>query len=167
MILIFLSSLNENKKLAHALQEQLAQLGQKNTIINLVDLDLPLYTSYKEEHDGIPPAIYKLITQMQSASAYLFVTPEYNYSIPPMLTNAIAWISRSDGDFRSNFTHKFIQLATHSGSGGSDVMNAMRSQFSRLGAIVMPREIITNYNNPLRIDSSKRILASFVEFIKT
>jgi NAD(P)H-dependent FMN reductase len=165
MILIFLSSLNENAKLAHTLQEQLEELGQKSTIIHLVDLDLPLYTSYKEEHDGIPPAIDELTKQMQSASAYLIVAPEYNFSIPPILTNAIAWISRSNSDFRSNFANKPIQLATHSGSGGSDVMNAMRTQLTRLGAIVMPREILTNYNTPLQRESSYKILNSLVKFI--
>ncbi len=165
MILIFLSSLNENRKLARILQEQLVEMGQTCALVDLVELDLPLYTSEREERQGIPPAIYELTAQMQKAQGYLFVVPEYNYSIPPVLTNAIAWISRSDSDFRSNFTNRYIQLATHSGSGGSDVMNAMRTQFTRLGAIVMPREIITNLKTPLRPQSSERILHDFISSI--
>ncbi len=54
MYLIFVASLNENMKLANTLQGQLKELGKESQIINLVDLDLPMYDSFKEEHDGIP-----------------------------------------------------------------------------------------------------------------
>jgi len=45
-------------------------------------------------------------------------------------------------------------------------MNAMRAQFTKLGSIVMPREIITTYEKPLRDESSKRILEQFISIIK-
>lgn len=166
MYLIFVASLNENMKLANTLQDQLIELGKESQIINLVDLDLPMYDSFKEEHDGIPKKIGTLIEDMKNASAYVFVSPEYNFSLPPVLVNTVAWISRVGDDFREVFTLKPIQLATHSGGGGSDVSNAMRSQFSKLGSLVMPREIITTYQTPLREDSSKRILEQFVQVAK-
>ena len=166
MILIFVSSLNENMKLANNLQEQLKDLGKESEIINLVELNLPMYDSLKEERDGIPAKIDSLIKKMEGASGYLFVTPEYNFSLPPVLVNTIAWVSRVGDDFRKLFTLKTIQLSTHSGGGGSDVVNAMRSQFVRLGSIVMPREIITTYQSPLRVASSKKILAQFVTQLK-
>ena len=166
MTLIFVASLNENMKLAGVLKRQLESLGKKSKIINLVDLELPMYDSYKEEHDGIPAKINDLIDEMKKADAYVFVSPEYNFSLPPVLVNAIAWVSRVGEDFREVFTLKTIQLATHSGGGGSDVSNAMRTQFTKLGSIVMPREIITTYKSPLKEDSSERILKQFVEFVK-
>lgn len=166
MILIFVSSLNENMKLATNLQGQLKELGKESEIINLVDLNLPIYDSLKEERDGIPSQIDDLITKMEGTSGYLFITPEYNFSLPPVLVNTIAWVSRVGDDFRELFTLKTIQLSTHSGGGGSDVTNAMRSQFTKLGSIVMPREIITTYKNPLRPESSKNILTQFVDLLK-
>jgi len=166
MTLIFVASLNENMKLANSLKKQLESLGKSGEIINLVDLDLPMYDSFKEEHDGIPKKILDLIEQMKKADGYIFVSPEYNYSLPPVLVNTVAWISRVGDDFRELFTLKTIQLATHSGGGGSDVTNAMRTQFTKLGSIVMPREIITTYQSPLREDSSLRILKQYVNFIK-
>ncbi len=166
MILIFVSSLNENMKLASNLQGQLKELGEESEIINLVDLNLPMYDSLKEERDGVPSRIDALIKKMSGASGYLFVTPEYNFSLPPVLVNTIAWVSRVGDDFRELFTLKTIQLSTHSGGGGSDVTNAMRSQFTRLGSIVMPREIIATYQNPLRPESSKKILEQFVDLLK-
>ena len=166
MILIFVSSLNENMRLANNLQSQLEELGKKSEIINLVDLNLPMYDSLKEERDGIPKEVHNLIKKMEGASGYLFVTPEYNFSLPPVLVNTVAWVSRVGDDFRELFTLKTIQLATHSGGGGTNVISAMRSQFTRLGSIVMPREIITTYQNPLRPDSSKNILNQFIIFLK-
>lgn len=166
MILIFVSSLNENMKLASNLQGQLKELGRESEIINLVDLNLPMYDSLKEERDGIPVQINDLIRKMKGTSGYLFITPEYNFSLPPVLVNTIAWVSRVGDDFRELFTLKTIQLATHSGGGGSDTINAMRTQFTRLGSIVMPREIITTFQSPLQPESSKKILTQFVSLLK-
>lgn len=164
MYLILVASLNENMKLANILQEQLKEFGKDSKIINLVDLNLPMYDSFKEEHDGIPSQIAPLMDEMENADGYIIVSPEYNYSLPPVLVNAIAWISRVGDDFRRVFTLKVIQLATHSGGGGNDVSNAMRSQLTKLGSLVMPREIITTYQTPIRTDSSEKILKQFIKF---
>ena len=165
MILIFVSSLNENMKLAKKLQEQLRELEKDSEIINLVNLNLPMYDSIKEEQDGIPKELDEIMKKMQNSEAYVFVSPEYNFSLPPAHVNFVAWVSRTGDDFRKLFSMKKIQLATHSGGGGSDVSNAMRNQFTKLGSIVMPREIITTYQIPLKEDSSKRILKTFVDFL--
>mgnify|MGYP000314734157 CR=1 FL=1 len=164
MYTILVASLNENMKLAKVLQQHLSELNQKSEIVNLVELELPMYDSLKEEQNGIPTIIQELNQKMIRASGYIVVAPEYKYSIPPVLTNVIAWISRSSDDFREVFTNKFVQLATHSGGGGSDVMNAIRSQLNKLGSVVVPREIITTYQKPLDKDGSKRIIEQFVTF---
>lgn len=163
MYTIFVASLNENMKLAKTLQELLTSLGKDSEIINLVELGLPMYDSGKEEKDGIPKKVNSLIEKMDKAEGYIFVSPEYNFSLPPVLVNTIAWISRVEDDFRKLFTLKTIQLATHSGGGGSDVSNAMRNQFTKLGSIIAPRDIITTYKLTLNRDSSKRILKQFID----
>lgn len=166
MILIFVASLNENAKLANTLQAQLNENSIKSEIINLIDLNLPMFDSKKETEDGIPQTALDLSKKMKDATGYIFVSPEYNFSVPPVLVNMIAWVSRIGDDFRDLFTLKKIQLATHSGSNGIDLLNVLRNQFTRLGSLVMPREIVTSYANPLREDSSKRILDQFSNFIK-
>ncbi len=162
MYLIFVSSLNENMKLANSIKYQMEEDNKAIEIINLVDLELPLYDSRKEDRDGIPGKIGELVELMKKANGYIFVAPEYNYCLPPVLANFVAWVSRYGEDFREVFQMKKIQLATHSGSGGNDLMNAMRIQFTRLGAIVMPREIITNFQKPLKVESSKKIVKQFI-----
>ncbi|WP_321469215.1 NAD(P)H-dependent oxidoreductase [Halarcobacter sp.] len=166
MILIFVASLNENVKLAQKLQTQLNDKKIESEIINLVELNLPMYDTDKEQNDGIPQKALELSEKMKKASGYIFVSPEYNFSVPPVLVNMIAWVSRIGDDFRELFSLKKIQLATHSGSNGIDLMNSLRAQFTRLGSIVMPREIVTSYTNPLREDSSDRILDHFSSLIK-
>jgi chromate reductase len=55
--------------------------------------DLPLYNE-DIRAQGFPPAAQRLRQQIAAADALLFVTPEYNYSMPGVLKNAIDWASR-------------------------------------------------------------------------
>lgn len=63
--------------------------------------DLPLYSQdYDEDY---PPEAVALKRAIESSDAVLFVTPEYNRSIPGGLKNAIDWASRPWG--RNSFDH--------------------------------------------------------------
>ncbi|WP_368031223.1 NADPH-dependent FMN reductase [Arcobacter sp. s6] len=166
MVLILVASLNENIKLANTIKNKLDKQNIDSKIIKLVELELPMYDTLKEQNDGIPQLALDLAEEMEKASAYIFVSPEYNFGVPPVLVNTIAWISRIGDNFRKLFTMKKIQLATHSGSNGQDLLNALRSQFTRLGAVVMPREIIATYQKTCNEDSLERILSQFTNFIK-
>lgn len=58
--------------------------------------DLPLYN---QDDDGNPgPAVKRLKAEVAAASALLFVTPEYNRSIPGVLKNALDHASRPYGE---------------------------------------------------------------------
>ena len=58
--------------------------------------DLPLYN---QDHDGNPSApVQRLKAAIASADGVLFVTPEYNRSIPGVLKNALDSASRPYGD---------------------------------------------------------------------
>jgi NAD(P)H-dependent FMN reductase len=165
MILIFVASLNENMKLAKLIKQKLQNENKDVEIINLIDLDIPMYDTKKEQNDGIPQIIVELEKKMAVAEGYIFVSPEYNFSLPPVLVNMIAWISRIGDDFRKLFMMKKIQLATHSGSNGQDVLNAMRNQFTRLGAIVAPREVLTTYEKSANEQSIQRILKQYLTLL--
>ncbi len=166
MVLIFVASLNENMNLANIIKNKLANKNIDSKIINLVDLNLPMYDTFKEQNGGIPKLAQDLALEMENAKAYIVVTPEYNYGVPPVLVNMIAWVSRIGENFRKLFTLKKIQLASYSGSNGQDVLNSLRNQFTRLGAIVMPREIISTYEKKCKDDSLERILSQFEILIK-
>lgn len=55
--------------------------------------DLPVYDADLETAGPVAPAI-RLRAQIAAADAVLFATPEYNYSVPGGLKNAIDWVSR-------------------------------------------------------------------------
>jgi chromate reductase len=50
---------------------------------------------YNQDEEGNPPQrVRELKERIRAADAVLFVTPEYNYSVPGVLKNAIDWASR-------------------------------------------------------------------------
>ena len=55
--------------------------------------DIPLYNEDVREQ-GWPPSVERLRRQIAEADALIFSTPEYNYSVPGVLKNAIDWASR-------------------------------------------------------------------------
>ncbi|MEJ8545367.1 NADPH-dependent FMN reductase [Brevibacillus borstelensis] len=56
--------------------------------------DLP---HYDQDIENDPPeAVKEFKSKVAAADAVLWVTPEYNYSIPGVLKNAIDWLSRVD-----------------------------------------------------------------------
>ncbi len=56
--------------------------------------DLPMYHQ-DEQAAGFPAAAERVIAQVRAADAVLFATPEYNWSIPALLKNAIDWVARA------------------------------------------------------------------------
>ena len=55
--------------------------------------DLPLYDADLQAQ-GFPAAVTALAGKIAGADGLIIVTPEYNYSIPGVLKNAIDWLSR-------------------------------------------------------------------------
>jgi chromate reductase, NAD(P)H dehydrogenase (quinone) len=61
--------------------------------------DLRGIPPYDGDQESPPPErVTQLKTAIRAADGTLFVTPEYNYSIPGVLKNAIDWASRPYGD---------------------------------------------------------------------
>src|SRR6187551_3057251 len=55
---------------------------------------LPFYNADMQEASGFPPAAEDLAAAIRAADGVLFVSPEYNWSMPGALKNAIDWVSR-------------------------------------------------------------------------
>ncbi|HLN18845.1 MAG TPA: NAD(P)H-dependent oxidoreductase [Patescibacteria group bacterium] len=51
----------------------------------------------QDEENNPPEAVRELKEKIKAADAILFATPEYNYSVPGVLKNAIDWASRPYG----------------------------------------------------------------------
>ena len=55
--------------------------------------DLPFYNA---DISPEPPQVVRLAEKIKTSQGVLFFSPEYNYSIPGVLKNAIDWLSRNE-----------------------------------------------------------------------
>lgn len=160
---ILVASSNNNQKLALKIEEIALQNNCEIELINLVDLNLPLYNTKEEEKNGIPQVAVDLATKILNLKAFIVIAPEYNGVMPAVLNNAMAWTSRATKEWREAFDEKVVALATHSGGGGTKVLQAMRIMFQHLGANVLAREILTTYEKPLNEDSAHNVVKQLVK----
>jgi chromate reductase, NAD(P)H dehydrogenase (quinone) len=120
-----LATASINRKLAKAL----VRLAPKELEMQEISFrDLPLY-SYDYDAD-FPPAARAFKAAIADVDAVLFVTPEYNRSIPGGLKNAIDWASRPYGT--NSFTRKpSAVIGTSPGAIGTAVaQQSLRSVLS-------------------------------------
>lgn len=163
-VTIFSSTSNNNLKLAQQLEQLLKEKGVKVTLFDLEAMELPLY-SPSAEQKGVPELAQNMTNSLKNSTGVIFVAPEYNGSIPPNMTNMVAWVSRSSEDWREGFNNKFALVATHSGGGGQKVLEAMRKQLEHVGATVLARSILTTYSKPAKEESLHQILDQFCKYI--
>lgn len=73
------------------------QLAPEMARVEIFELDgIPVFN--QDEEGNLPDRVKALKAAVRAADAILIVTPEYNYSVPGMLKNAIDWASRPYGD---------------------------------------------------------------------
>jgi chromate reductase len=66
----------------------------ENTKFSIADISrLPFYNSDVEQL-GLPDMVGNLRAQVAAADAIIFAVPEYNFSLPGVLKNALEWLSR-------------------------------------------------------------------------
>jgi len=81
-----------NKKLMHALDK----LNHPKLKFNILDLtEVPLFN--QDNENNLTDAVAHLKKEIHSSDGVLFVTPEYNRSIPGVLKNVIDWGTRPPG----------------------------------------------------------------------
>lgn len=73
------------------------ELVPAGAVLDLIELHgIPVFD---QDNEMVPPAsVLAFKKQILAADAILFATPEYNYSVPGGLKNAIDWASRPYGD---------------------------------------------------------------------
>ncbi len=82
------------------------------TSLEIVDLaPLPFFNEDLEA-EGIPQVVADFKQKIAAADALLIVTPEYNYSIPPVLKNALDWASRGGESPLSGKTTAIMSAST-------------------------------------------------------
>lgn len=119
---------------------------------------IPLYNEDVREQ-GFPPAVQQLREQIAAADALIIATPEYNYSIPGVLKNAIDWASRPP---EQPFENKPIALmgATPGGFGTSRSQYHLRQVFIYLNGLLLNRPEVMISSAPSKFDAQGKLIDS-------
>jgi chromate reductase len=114
--------------------------------------EFPIYNFDDQESRGIPPAVQTLADAIRAADGVIFNSPEYNYSIPGGLKNAIDWVSRvKDQPFAGKPVA--IQSAANGILGGGRMQYDLRRAMIFLDAATMNKPEIFIGNASTRIDA--------------
>jgi chromate reductase len=138
---------------------------------------IPLYNADIQEASGFPPAVEDLAGAVRSADGVIIVTPEYNWTIPGALKNALDWVSRMPNQ---PFKEKpvAIQSASQGPVGGARMQYHMRMALTYMNAFVFgtpevfvglaqnkfDKESLELTDQPTK-DIIKQQLAAFAKFI--
>ena len=164
-LLVITASNAENLKLAKRFLEAGKELNYSCELLDLTESkhDLPIFNPRHNSKDKAPENLKSINSQMERHSHWVICAPEYNGSIPPILTNAIAWLSVQGKDFRSLFNERPIAIASFSGGGCMELLLSMRIQLTHLGALVLGRQLATNQS---KIAEDKSINAIINQLLK-
>ena len=120
------------------------------TRISLADYPLPIYDGDLEASSGVPKHALNLKRMIASHHGVLIVTPEYNSSLPPLVKNAIDWVSRVN-DGQEGRGHVFrgrafaIAAASNGRLGGTRCLEALRLVLSACRALVIPSQLALSH----------------------
>lgn len=124
-----------NRALGELAAVSLEAQGASVARVDLADFDLPLYSAALEAN-AFPADALKLKALFAAQDGLLFVSPEYNGSLPPLLKNAIDWASRPTGD------ESLIALTAYRGKAAA-IMSASLSPFGGLRGLMHLRQILS------------------------
>src|SRR3977135_239707 len=139
-----------NAKLAAAAAQEFVRAGAGVTRISLGDFPLPIYACALQSKAGVPKNAVNLKRMIGAHHGVLIVTPEYNSSLPPLLKNAVDWVSRVQDAHETRgqvFRERAFAIAAASESrlGGTRALAALRLILSACGATVIPNQLALSF----------------------
>lgn len=128
------------------------QLAPPDARVEIFDIDgIPGFNQDDEAH---PPAkVTELKSRVRAADAILFVTPEYNYSVPGVLKNAIDWASRPYGDSAWDGKPVAVMGASIGATGTARAQYHLRQSFVFLNMYPLNRPEVMIGNAAERFDA--------------
>ena len=126
--------------------------------VTLSTFDISGIPSFNQDDELTPPAaVVDLKRRIRAADALLFVTPEYNYSIPGVLKNAIDWASRPYGDNAWSGKPAAIMGASVGTLGTARAQYHLRQIFVNINVVTINQPEVMIANAPERFDREGRL----------
>ena len=107
--------------------------------------DIPIY-NFDTQSAGFPASVTTWADAIRSADGVIIVSPEYNWTIPGGLKNAIDWTSRLKDD---PFKGKPVAMQSCAGGllGGARLQQHLRSSLTAVEAVILIRpEVFVNFS---------------------
>lgn len=130
-----------NRKLLAVAVAETRAAGAEVTLVDLNELELPLYHGDLEDAQGMPANATKLLDLLTQHQGLLIASPEYNSFITPLLKNTLDWLSRADDN---PFPGKVAAVVSASPGqlGGVRSMQHARHLLLHLGCHVIPAQCL-------------------------
>src|SRR6266478_216870 len=162
---------SHNAKLASVAAYEFAQAGVDVTRISLGDFPLPIYDGDLQTKSGVPKNAVNLKRMIGAHHGVLFVTPEYNSSVPPLLKNTIDWITRVQDAPESRgqvFRERPFAIAAASEGrlGGTRALASLRLILSACHATVIPKQLALSFANQAYDDMDRLKNPADIEALK-
>jgi chromate reductase len=140
--------------------------------------EFPLYDADTQDSPGIPAAVHTLAEAVRAADGVIFNSPEYNFSMPGGMKNALDWVSRVANQ---PFAGKpvALQSAANGTLGGGRMQYDLRRSMIFLDAMTLNKPEIFIGNCSQKIDAKtgqitdqqtvgfiQQQLAAFAKFIE-
>jgi NAD(P)H-dependent FMN reductase len=97
-LLAFAASLRRdsyNRKLIDLASQIARDAGVTVDVADFAEFDMPFYNGDVQKVSGLPPGALELHQRIAESDGMMIASPEYNYSFPGTLKNALDWISRA------------------------------------------------------------------------
>jgi len=153
-----------------ALLRVAAELMPKNAVFEVFDLaGIPLFNQDLETQPPEEVKVFK--AKVKAADAILIATPEYNYSIPGVLKNAIDWASRPYPDNAFDEKPVAIMGASTGMLGTARAQYHLRQCFVFLNIHTVNKpEVMVNYapekfdaDGRLKDEKARRLIGDLIE----
>jgi chromate reductase, NAD(P)H dehydrogenase (quinone) len=139
-LLAFAASLKReslNRRLIKLAVELAREAQVEVDLADFREFDMPLYDADLQSSAGFPEGARELARRIEAADGLMIASPEYNYSLPGTLKNAIDWVSRMK-PMPLRGKHGVLLAASTSLVGGSRGLWALRVPLEGLGVMLLP-----------------------------
>ena len=126
-----------NRKLIDQAAIEAKKLGTTIDVRDFCDFDMPIYNDDQFQANGLPEGGKTFQQAIEECDGMIMAVPEYNWSYPGVLKNAIDWVSRSR-PIPFNNKHCLLMSASPSMVGGIRGLLHLRVPLEALGTTVHP-----------------------------
>jgi chromate reductase, NAD(P)H dehydrogenase (quinone) len=133
------------------------ELLPPDTALEIYEIgEIPVFNSDLES--SLPEPVKQFKQKIKASDAILVVTPEYNYSVPGVLKNAIDWASRPYGDNAFESKPVAIMSASTGMLGGARAQYHLRQSFIFLNMRPVNKPEVFVTFAPQKFDANSKLI---------